>query len=181
MSDRPGSTGRTIALVGLMGVGKSSIGRRLAKVLGLPFRDADAEIEKAAGRSVSDIFAQLGEPEFRAGERKVIARLLDGPAHVLATGGGAFVDPETRALLKARAVVVWLRADIGVLTERVGRRDTRPLLRGKEPREVLSDLLEKRAPFYSEAHIVIDTDNGPHEQAVAAIKTAVSEHLEAAH
>ena len=180
MSDRPALTGRTIALVGLMGVGKTSIGRRLAKALGLPFRDADSEIEKAAGRSVADIFAELGETAFRDGERKVIARLLDGRPHVLATGGGAFVDPATRALLKEHAVVVWLRADLETLVERVGRRDTRPLLKEKDPREVLAALMEKRHGHYAEADITIETGGGPHETAVQAILAALRAWLEPA-
>ena len=180
MSDRPGLTGRTIALVGLMGVGKSSIGRRLAKALGLPFRDADAEIEKAAGRSVADIFAELGEAEFRAGERKVIARLLEGRPHVLAAGGGAFIDPKTRALMKEKAVTVWLRADLDVLVERVSRRDTRPLLRENDPRQVLAGLMERRAPHYAEADILVETGKGPHEAAVKAIVAALRERLEPA-
>ncbi len=180
MTERPGLTGRTIALVGLMGVGKSSIGRRLAKALGLPFRDADAEIEKAAGRSVGDIFSELGEAEFRAGERKVIARLLEERPHVLATGGGAFVDAQTRAVLKEKAIVVWLQADIDTLVERVGRRDSRPLLRERDPREVLSALLETRAPHYAEADIVVETGNGPHEAVVKAIIAALRDRLEPA-
>jgi shikimate kinase len=180
MSDRPALTGRTIALVGLMGVGKSSIGRRLAKALGLPFRDADLEIERAAGRSVSDIFAELGEPAFRDGERKVIARLLGGRPHVLATGGGAFSDPETRALLKREAVTVWLRADLDTLIERVGRRNTRPLLKERDPREVLTELMQRREPHYAEAEIVVETASGPHEAAVQAIISALRERLEPA-
>src|SRR5262245_30763384 len=126
---------RTIALVGLMGVGKSSVGRRLASALGLPFRDADAEVETAAGRSISDIFADLGESAFRDGERRVISRLLEGPPHVLATGGGAFMNPDTRALIKSKAVSVWLKTDLEVLARRVARKDTRPLLAGKDPME----------------------------------------------
>src|SRR5512141_1782302 len=124
---------RTIALVGLMGVGKSSVGRRLASALGLPFRDADSEVEAAAGRSISDIFTELGEPAFREGERRVIARLLEQPPHVLATGGGAFMNPETRALIKSKAVSVWLKTDLDVLARRVGRKNTRPLIAGKDP------------------------------------------------
>ena len=116
---------RTIALVGLMGVGKSSVGRRLAAALNLPFRDTDAEVELAARRSVAEIFADLGEEAFREGERKVIARLLDEPPHVLATGGGAFMQPETRALIKSKAISVWLKADLEVLARRVGRKDNR--------------------------------------------------------
>jgi len=124
---------RTIALVGLMGVGKSSVGRRLANALDLPFRDADSEVETAAGRCISDIFAELGEPAFREGERRVIARLLDEPPHVLATGGGAFMDPRTRELIKQKAISVWLKTDLETLARRVGRKDTRPLLAGKDP------------------------------------------------
>jgi shikimate kinase len=180
MSDRPALTGRTIALVGLMGVGKSSIGRRLARALGLPFRDADSEIEKAAGRSVADIFSELGEPAFRDGERKVIARLLAGRAHVLATGGGAFADAETRGLLKEQAVTVWLRADLDTLVERVRRRNTRPLLRDKDPREVLAALMEKRHADYAQAEIVVETHPGPHDTAVQAIVAALRARLESA-
>jgi shikimate kinase len=157
-SDLPALRARTIALVGLMGVGKTSLGKRLAAVLGLPFRDSDDEIERAAGRSVSDIFAERGEREFRAGERRVIARLLDDPPHVLATGGGAFAQPETRALLKQKAITIWLRADIAVLARRVARKDTRPLLSGKDPVAVLTALAETRYPAYAEADLVIDTD-----------------------
>jgi shikimate kinase len=139
--------GRTIALVGLMGVGKSSVGRRLAAALNLPFRDADTEVETAAGRSIPEIFAALGEAAFRDGERRVIARLLEGPPHVLATGGGAFMNPETRALIKAQAISVWLKADLEVLARRVGRKDTRPLLTGKDPMEVLKAQAEVRYPI----------------------------------
>src|SRR5579863_1922789 len=120
---------RTVALVGLMGAGKTSIGKRLAQELHLPFIDADSEIEQAAGESVEDIFERHGEAFFRDGERRVIARILDGPPHVLATGGGAFMDPSTRALLASRAIVVWLKADIEVLLARVARRNNRPLLK----------------------------------------------------
>jgi shikimate kinase len=127
-------------LVGLMGVGKTTVGRRLAKALNLPFKDADAEIELAAGRSVADIFAERGESDFRAGERRVIARLLKGPPLVLATGGGAFLNADTRRTIKEKAISVWLKADLDVLVRRVKRRDTRPLLRGAEPREVLERL-----------------------------------------
>jgi shikimate kinase len=179
MPDRAVSTGRTIALVGLMGAGKSSVGRRLARSLGLPFRDADTEIEKAAGRTVSDIFAQYGEVEFRQGERKVIARLLRDPPHVLATGGGAFVDPETRALLKAGAVTIWLKASLDTLAHRVARRDTRPLLKGKDPRQVLSELMERRHPIYAQADLVVETTEDSHMAAVAAVIAALQSHQEA--
>jgi shikimate kinase len=157
---------RTIALVGLMGVGKSSVGRRLASALSLPFRDADAEVEAAAGRSVSDIFAELGEPAFREGERRVIARLLEQPPHVLATGGGAFVNPETRRLIKSKAISVWLKADLELLARRVGRKDTRPLLTGKDPLAVLRELAETRYPAYAEADITVETGDTAHHVAV---------------
>ncbi|MGI9168779.1 MAG: shikimate kinase, partial [Caulobacteraceae bacterium] len=132
MNAFPSLNRKTIALIGLMGVGKSSIGRRLASALAMPFKDADAEIEAAAGRSIADIFAQYGEAAFRDGERRVIARLLDDPPHVLATGGGAFDDPATQRLIAEKAVSVWLKADLGVLARRVGHRDTRPLITGKD-------------------------------------------------
>ena len=158
----------------MMGVGKSSIGRRLALALDLPFRDADEEVERAAGRTVSEIFSELGEAEFRAGERRVIARLLDEPPLVLATGGGAFMNEETRALIKAKAISVWLRADLDVLVRRVGKRDTRPLLRGRNTREVLAELMQQRDPIYAQADIMIETGDGPHQAAVDAIIAALS-------
>jgi shikimate kinase len=172
--------GRTIVLVGMMGVGKSSVGRRLAQALDLPFCDADEEIERAAGRSVAEIFAELGEAEFRAGERRVIARLLDDPPHVLATGGGAFMSDETRRLIKERAVSVWLRADVDVLVRRVGRRETRPLLQGRDPREALVELAAIRDPVYAEADILVETGDGPHQAAVDAILGALKARLEGA-
>lgn len=170
---------RTLALVGLMGVGKTSVGRRVAQTLGLPFCDADEEIEAAAGRSVADIFAERGEAEFRSGERRVIARLLRGPVHVLATGGGAFINAETRALMKREALVVWLRADLDVLVRRVSRRDTRPLLRDRDPREVLSELATARYPVYAEAHLAVDTGDSSHHASVEAVLRAVRTRAEA--
>lgn len=164
---------KTIVLVGLMGVGKSSVGRRLANVLGLPFRDADNEVEAAAGRSISEIFAELGEPAFRDGERRVIARLLDEPPHVLATGGGAFVNAETRALINEKAVSVWLKADVELLARRVSRKDNRPLVRGKDPVKVLTELAEARYPAYAEAQVHVETGDTPHMVAVEAILTAL--------
>jgi shikimate kinase len=168
---------RTIALVGLMGVGKSSVGRRLASALGVPVRDADSEGEAAAGRSISEIFASLGEPAFRDGERRVIARLLDGPPHVLATGGGAFMSDETRALIKAKAVSVWLKTDLDVLARRVGRKDTRPLLTGKDPMQVLRAQADARYPAYAEADVTVETGDAAHHVTVAQVIQALSDHL----
>ncbi len=157
---------RTIALVGLMGAGKSTVGRRLSQALAMPFRDADSEIEAAAGRSISDIFETFGEEAFRDGERRVIARLLDEPPHVLATGGGAFIDDETRRLINDRAISVWLKADVEVLAKRVARRDTRPLLTGKDPLEVLRAHALARYDVYATAHIVVETGDTAHQTAV---------------
>jgi shikimate kinase len=165
---------RTIALVGLMGAGKSSVGRRLAVALGVPFRDSDDEVERAAGRTVSDIFASMGEPAFREGERRVIARLLEEPPHILATGGGAFINEETRQLIKDKALSVWLKADIDLLARRVGRKDTRPLLRDKDPREVLEALAKVRHPIYAEADITVKTGDTPHSAAVDEILAALT-------
>jgi len=177
MSPNPALRARTIALVGLMGVGKSTIGRKLAAALDLPFADADQEIEKAAGRSVAEIFAEHGEAEFRAGERRVIARLLQGPPHVLATGGGAFMNPETRDLIKEKAISVWLKADLDVLVRRCSRKDTRPLLVGQDVREVLQGLMQQRYPVYAEADIVLETDDGPASAAVDSLIKALETYL----
>ena len=168
---------RTVALVGLMGAGKTTVGRRLAQALGLPFVDADEAISTAAGRSIDDIFAERGECEFRRGERQVIARLLAGPAHVLATGGGAFIDPNTRALMKAQAITIWLRAPLDVLMKRVSRRDHRPLLKEDDPQAVMQRLMDERYPIYAEADLTIDTAHTPHHTAVVAILAALREHL----
>jgi shikimate kinase len=164
---------RTIALVGLMGAGKTTIGRRLAHALGVPFRDADEEIERAAGLSIQEIFDRHGECEFRRGERRVIARLLEEAPHVLATGGGAFMEPETRALMRAKAVTVWLRADLETLLRRVSRRDHRPLLKREDPAIVMQRLMAQRYPIYAEADIVVDTGAGPHGGAVRAVIEAL--------
>jgi shikimate kinase len=169
---------RTIALVGLMGVGKSSVGRRLANALGLPFRDADAEVEAAAGRSIPDIFADLGEPAFREGERRVIARLLEEPPHVLATGGGAFMNPETRTLIKEKAVSVWLKADLEVLARRVSRKDTRPLLVGKDPLAVLQEQATVRYPAYAQADVTVETGDAAHHVTVDQVIRALSDHIQ---
>lgn len=169
----PASRPRAIVLVGLMGVGKSTVGRRLAARLRLPFVDADHAIEEAAGMTVAEIFERFGEPYFRDGERRVIARLMDGTPKVIATGGGAFINPETRALILDQATTIWLRAHPDVLAERVGRRDTRPLLRGKNPRAVLAELAAVRNPIYAEAHIHITSNKSPHETTVNAILKAI--------
>ena len=164
---------RTIALVGLMGAGKSSVGRRLAQSLSRKFYDSDEEIEAAAGLTIPEIFSIHGEPEFRRGERKVIERLLTYEPHVLATGGGAYMDPETRALLKEKAVTVWLSADLDTLWKRVSKRSHRPLLQAENPRGVLARLFKERTPIYSEADIVIESDEGPHSKTVDAILAAL--------
>ena len=166
---------KTVALVGMMGAGKSSVGRRLAAKLDVPFHDADAEIEAAAGCSITEIFERYGEAAFRDGERKIVARLLDQPPHVLATGGGAFVDPDTRAKIRDTAISVWIKVPVDVLLSRVGRRDTRPLLRDGEPREILERLLEKREPIYAEADLTVESENGPHGAMVDKILDALKE------
>jgi len=167
-------TGRPIVLVGLMGAGKSAIGRRLAARLGLPFVDADQEIERAAGMSVAEIFARLGERAFRDGERRVIARLLAGPAAVVATGGGAFMDPDTRALVRARGLSVWLRVPLPVLVRRVSGRTDRPLLVGRDPAVVLGELAAKRYPTYAEADIVVDCVDEPAEATTGRVAAAIT-------
>ena len=165
---------RPIVLVGLMGVGKTTIGRRLALRLALPFVDADAEIETASGMTVSEIFARFGEAHFRDGERRVIARLIDGTPKVIATGGGAFIQDDTRALILARTCAVWLDADIATLVERVRRRETRPLLKGRDPGEVLTALATVRNPIYSLTPIHIGSKRGPHAETVDTIITALA-------
>lgn len=150
---------KKIVLVGLMGAGKSSVGRRVAQQLDIPFVDADAEVEAAAGCSIADIFEQYGEEAFRDGERRVIARLLDGPPSVLATGGGAFIDPETRNLILKKGISVWLRADLETLVTRTVGRNHRPLLNTGDPEKTLAKLMDDRYPVYSKADIVVDTGN----------------------
>lgn len=171
--DSPPWTGQPIVLVGLMGVGKTTVGRRLAQRLNLPFADADAEIEKAAGMSVNDIFDRFGETYFRAGERRVIARLIDGTPKVIATGGGAFVNDDTRALILSDATAIWLDAEPHILAERVRKRDTRPLLRGRDPEEALTELAKLRNPYYAMAPIHVKSNAGPHDITVAAILKAL--------
>jgi shikimate kinase len=154
---------RTIVLVGLMGAGKTKIGRRLAARLHLPFADSDEAIETAAGETIEEIFRHRGEAAFRDGERRVIARLLQGPVHILATGGGAFMDAGTRAVIAEQGVSVWLRADLDVLFARVSRRSNRPLLKTPDPRAVLAELIDRRYPIYAEADLTIDSGDGPPE------------------
>ncbi len=157
-----------------MGAGKSSIGRRLAARLGVAFVDADAEIEEAAGCTILEFFERYGEPAFRDGERRVIARLLDAPPQVMATGGGAFINPETRALIQDKAVSVWLRAELDILVKRCARRTHRPLLHKGDPREILGDLMAERYPVYEHADIIVDSEDGPHEGVVKKILSALT-------
>jgi shikimate kinase len=160
---------RPIVLVGLMGAGKTKIGRRLAVRLTLPFFDSDTEIEAAAGETIEEIFANRGERVFREGERRVITRLLRQPVHVLATGGGAFMDPSTRAVIARSGVSVWLRADLDVLVSRVSRRSNRPLLKTGDPRAILAELIERRHPVYAEADVVVDSGEGSPEMTVTRV------------
>lgn len=160
---------RSIVLVGMMGAGKTTVGRRLAPLIGLPFFDADAEIEKAAGMSISDLFKLHGEPSFREGEAKVIKRLLEGPPHVLATGGGAVTRPQTRKLIAEKSVSIWIKADIDTIVRRASRRGARPLLKTGDPRETIRRLLEERNGLYAEADIHVDSQPGPHANTVALI------------
>lgn len=173
----PLSLPRTVALVGLMGAGKSAIGKRLALRLGLPFVDADDEIERAAGCSIAEFFEKYGEQEFRAGERRVIARLLDETPRVLSTGGGAYMDPETRTLMRAKALTVWLRAELDVLFERVKKRAHRPLLRQGDPREILDRLMQQRYPIYAEADIVVDSTAQPADKTTEEVIEALRAYL----
>lgn len=165
---------KSIALIGLMGAGKSTVGRRLAKRIGLPFVDADHEIEAAAGLSIAEIFERYGEAHFRAGERRVLARLIEGPPRVIATGGGAFMNDETRALILERCIAIWLDAEVETLAERVRRRDHRPLLRDKDPVALLRGLAEIRNPVYAEAHLTIRSGALPHEAMVDRIVAALA-------
>ncbi|MEO1660712.1 MAG: shikimate kinase [Pseudomonadota bacterium] len=164
---------RTIALVGLMGAGKSTVGRRLAGKLGRSFFDSDNEIEKAAGLSVSDIFSMHGEEEFRRGEQSVLKRLLEQPPHVLATGGGAYLNQETRDLMRQSAVTIWLNADLETLWKRVSRRTHRPLLRRPDAKEVLSNLFDQRRPIYEQADLTVHSVDGPHSKTVISIIKAL--------
>ena len=171
---------RSIVLVGMMGVGKSSIGRRLAARLGVPFVDANAEIEKAAGMSIADIFARHGEADFRSGEARVIARLLDGGPQVLATGGGAVMNADTRAAIKAKGVSIWLSAEFEVLMRRINKRkNDRPLLQTADPAATLRELLVAREPVYAQADLTVQSREVPHDAIVSEIMTALAAFLNA--
>jgi shikimate kinase len=165
--------GRAIVFVGLMGAGKTAIGRRVAQMLGLPFVDSDHEIEAVSRMTIPDLFERYGEPEFRALERRVITRLLEEGERVISTGGGAFMNEETRKRVKESGVSVWLKADIKTLVARVGKRDTRPLLSKGDPETILRELAEKRNPFYAEADIHVESHDGPHEAVVEAVVDAL--------
>jgi shikimate kinase len=169
---------RPRVLVGLMGVGKSTVGRRLARRLGLCVVDSDAAIEDASGFPAAEIFERYGESEIRDGERRLVARLIEGDVRVIATGGGAYVDPNTRQLLNERAITVWLDAPVDILAERTSRRDTRAQLRNGNPKAVLERLAEERRPSYQEAHIHVRSGDGPHSDVVDAIVQALEDYLE---
>jgi shikimate kinase len=169
---------RPLVLVGLMGVGKSTVGRRLARRLGLSFVDSDAAIEDAAGYPAAEIFERFGEQDFRDGERRLVARLVEGEIRVIATGGGAYVDPNTRKLLNERAITVWLDAPVDILAERTSRRDTRAQLRNGNAKAVLQKLDEERRPSYAEAHIHVKSGDGAHSDVVEAIIAALKDYLD---
>ena len=171
---------RTIVLIGMMGAGKTAVGRRLAKALGWPFQDADEAIEAAAGTTISNIFAEIGEAAFREKERQVIARLLGGERQVLALGGGAFVDPATRALVRAKALSIWLRADLDTLVRRTGRPGKRPLLAQGDPRTRLAELMQQRTPVYAEADLVVDSSNAQIGAVVNRVLEALAAHANGA-
>ena len=172
---------RSIVLIGMMGVGKSSVGRRLAARLSIPFVDADGEIEKAAKMTIAEIFARHGEPYFRNGEARVIARLLESGPQVLATGGGAFMNEDTRALIGLKGVSIWLRADLEVLLRRINkRRGDRPLLQTDDPAETLRALLAEREPTYALADLTVQSREVPHEAIVADVLAALAAHLKVA-
>lgn len=169
--------GRSIVLVGLMGAGKTSVGRRLAQRLDLPFVDTDTEIERAAGKTIPEIFSDHGEEEFRSGEKRVIARLLEAGPQVLATGGGAYMDPETRDNIAASGISVWLSGDLELLIKRVKRRSNRPLLTQGNVRQTLSDLIDVRYPVYALADIEVESQDVPHQRIVSAIVRALKNTL----
>lgn len=169
----PPDASRSLVLVGMMGVGKSTVGRRLALRLGLPFVDADDAIVEAAGMSIQDMFDRFGEPHFRDGERRVITRLIEEGPKVIATGGGAFVHPDTRALILDKAIAIWLDADIDILVERVSRREGRPLLKDRDPRTVLTELAQQRNPIYALAQVHVTSTATPHDATVDRIVEAL--------
>lgn len=171
---------RSLVLVGMMGAGKSSVGRKLAARLALPFADADTEIEAAAGMTIPEIFEARGEPEFRSGEARVIARLLDGGSLVLATGGGAYMNPETRKLIGQKGVSIWLRAEFDVLMRRIRRRNDRPLLRTDDPEMTLKRLIDERYPVYALADVTIESRDVSHEVIVDEVIQALAEYLSVA-
>lgn len=168
---------KPVVMIGMMGSGKTAIGKRVAAALGVNFVDSDAEIVEAAGRSVNDIFAEFGEEEFRNLERRVISRLLEEENGIIATGGGAYMNDETRAAINNAAVCVWLKADLDILMERVSRRSTRPLLKQPNPRQVMQDLLTAREPTYANAHVVVQSGTQSHEVVVEAVLQAISNYL----
>jgi len=170
---------RSLVLVGMMGAGKSSIGRRLAARLEIPFVDADAEIERAAGMTISDIFAKHGESSFRSGEARVIARLLDAGPQVLATGGGAFMNAETRVLIGQKGISIWLKADFDILMRRIRRRNDRPLLNTENPADTLQRLIEERYPVYQLADVTVHSRDVPHDTIVDEILSAVAQRIDA--
>jgi shikimate kinase len=169
---------RPIVLVGLMGAGKSTVGRRLAKRLGLPFVDSDVAIEEASGSNTAELFERYGEHDFRDGERRLVARLVDGDVRVIATGGGAFNDPRTRRILNERAITVWLDAPVDVLAERTSRRNNRPLLKKGDPAQILAKLADERRDYYAEAQIHVRSNgDGAHSDVVETIVNAIHQHL----
>jgi shikimate kinase len=168
---------KTVVFVGLMGVGKTCIGKRLAQRLELPFIDADKEIEEAARCTIPEFFERYGEQQFREGERRVILRLLDNPVHVLSTGGGAFMDPQTRAAIRERAISIWLRADLDLMLRRVSRRNDRPLLQVADPRAKLQELIDQRYPVYAEADITVDSMDGPPDATLERVMGALAAHI----
>lgn len=170
---------RPIVLVGLMGAGKTTTGRRLASRLGVEFADGDEEIEEAAGMSISDIFEVYGEEAFREGERKVMARLLDEGPRVLATGGGAFMNDATRALVKKKATSIWLKADLDTHLRRTALRNTRPILKRGDPKAILAQLIEERGPVYAEADLTVESRDGPHTDTVHDIIGALCRYRDA--
>lgn len=177
VSDLAKRLDRPVVLVGLMGVGKSTVGRRLARRLGLPFVDSDAEIEDAAGLSAAEVYERYGESDFRDGERRLVARLIEGDVRVIATGGGAFVDSRTRELLNQRAITVWLDAPVDILTERTSRRDTRAQLRNGDPKATLEKLANERRRSYEEAHIHVKSGDGAHKEVVDSIIESLEAYL----